>query len=69
MELYIIGVISGIVACMIAQKFRKTIGTLKIDMSDPEKDVYRLEIDNLDAIPNMKYIRLRVDTTSELAQD
>lgn len=68
MELFVIGVICGIIASKIFQRFRKTIGTLIVDMSDPDKDIYRLEIDNLDNIPKMKYILLKVETSKEIAQ-
>lgn len=35
-------------------------GVLKIDKSDPDKDSYLFEIDNLDSIEKTDWIRLKV---------
>ena len=36
-------------------------GTLITNVNDPDRDIYRLEItDNLDALPDKKYIILKV---------
>lgn len=35
-------------------------GVLKIDKSDPDKDSYLFEIDNLDSIEKTNWIRLKV---------
>ena len=43
-------------------------GTLRIDHSNPEKDVYRFEIDNLDRLRNKKHIRLKIDNNADLSQ-
>lgn len=47
---------------------RKTIGTLKIDHSDPEKDRYQFEIRNLDILDKKTKIFLRVDHDADLSQ-
>lgn len=47
---------------------RKTIGTLKIDHSDPEKDRYQFEIPNLDILDKKTEISLRVDHDANLSQ-
>lgn len=43
-------------------------GTLRIDRSDPEKDVYRLELNDLDRLCNKKYIRIKIDHNADLSQ-
>lgn len=48
---------------------RKTIGTLKIDHSDPEKDQYQLEISNLDILDKKTEISLRVDNDADLSRE
>ena len=47
---------------------RKTIGTLKIDHSDPEKDRYQFEIPDLDILDKKTKIFLRVDHDADLSQ-
>lgn len=43
-------------------------GTLRIDHSDPEKDVYRIEIDDLDNLSKHKRVILKVDNHADLSQ-
>lgn len=49
--------------------YRKPSGTLRIDHSNPEKDIYRIDIDNLDELSNKKEIILKVDNDAHLSQD
>ena len=44
-------------------------GTLKIDHSDPNKDVYRLEIDKLENLSNFKRVILKVNNNAHISQD
>ena len=46
----------------------RTVGTLRIDHSDPAKDVYRIEIDDLDGLSNKKRVILKVDSNANLSQ-
>lgn len=46
-----------------------TSGTLKIDSSNPEKDVYRFEIDDLDKLSKKSRIVLKVDRNADLSQE
>ena len=48
-------------------RYRKA-GTLRIDHSDPEKDVYRIEIDDLDGLSKKKHVILKVDNNANLSQ-
>ena len=44
-------------------------GTLRIDHTDPEKDLYRIDIDgNFDNISREKRIVLKVDNDANLSQ-
>lgn len=46
-----------------------TDGTLKIDTSNPDKDVYRIEIDRLDRLTKKRRIILKVDPKADLSQE
>lgn len=57
-----IGTFSGIISCLIFQRLRKA-GYLRIDTSNPNKDVYRFDIlIDLSTLPKRKYITLKIDT-------
>lgn len=43
-------------------------GVLKIDHSDPNKDMYRLEIDDLNKLSNKTYVVLTIDNDADLSQ-
>lgn len=47
----------------------KNVGTIRIDHSDPNKDVYRIEVDDLDKLSNRKRIVLSVDSNANLSQN
>ena len=42
---------------------------MRIDHSNPEKDLYKLEIDNLDNLPHKKYLILTIDNHADLSQE
>lgn len=44
------------------------VGTLKIDHSDPEKDIYRIDINDLDKLSKKKLIILKIDNNANLSQ-
>ncbi len=64
----ILGAGLGGAIASLAQTFVQTSGTLKIDHSDPEKDLYRFEIDDLDSLPSKKRIILKIECKSDLSQ-
>lgn len=41
-------------------------GTLEVDCSDPSKDIYRLNVNNLTELKNKNSITLNVDTNARL---
>lgn len=63
----IVGVIIGVIA-FVWHYCGRTNGTLKIDHSNPEKDIYRIEIDDLDSLNKKKRIVLKVDHNADLSQ-
>lgn len=65
----LIGIVFGsIVTCILVQIRWRVTGTLKIDHSNPEKDVYRFEIDDLDNLDKRRHVLLKVDHNADLSQ-
>ena len=57
---YLIGVLAEAIFATIWDCIRCTRGTLVIDKSNPEKDLYRIDLDDLDAIEKKKRVDLKV---------
>ena len=55
-----VGFVFGLLTAAICRSLTKNDGILRIDQSNPEKDIYRLKIDNLDILPRKKKIVLKV---------
>lgn len=68
MEFVLFFVFSVVVNLVMNHFFRPTSGTLRIDHSNPKKDVYRFEIDDLDALSKKKRIVLKVDNNADLSR-
>lgn len=66
---FVMGVLSGSICYAIIQKLAVAHGTLRIDHSDPEKDIYRLEIGDLDKLNRRSYIELKIDHHADLSQE
>ena len=69
---YLFAVVGVLVGSIISNiifyiRYRKA-GTLRIDHSNPEKDVYRIEIYDLDGLSNKKHVILKVDNNANLSQ-
>lgn len=62
------GVILGFILAKLVGGFKRPSGTLKIDHSSFEKDVYRFEIDDLDSLSTKKHVVLKVDNNADLSQ-
>lgn len=56
----------GIIVDIVLIFYYKFEGILKIDHSNPDKDIYRIEIDDLDELPNKKHIVLKIDNDVDL---
>lgn len=63
------GVLIGSIIYAIIQGVSMAHGTLRIDHSDPEKDVYRLEIGDLDKLNKKRYVELKIDHHADLSQN
>lgn len=70
MEIYFVFMLGILVGLIIGFIIRPQIfGTLKIDHSNPTKDVYRLEIDDFDQLTGRRRITLRVDHNADLSHE
>ena len=69
---FVIGIIVGVtvtgIFSAILVKVRTSYGTLKIDHSNSEKDIYRFDVDDLDGLSKKKHITLKVDNNADLSQ-
>lgn len=62
--------ISGAAFGIIVTHLNRTSGTLRIDHSNPEKDIYRMEFnDDLDKLNKKKRVILKVDNNANLSQE
>ena len=64
--IYLAGFLTGgaVASCIL---YSKIDGILKIDHSNFEKDVYRIEIGDLDILPYKKHIILKVENDANLS--
>ena len=64
--IYLAGFFTGgaVATCVL---YFKIDGALKIDHSDSKKDVYRIEIGDLDVLPYKKHIILKVENDVNLS--
>ena len=64
---YLIGALVTLVFCLVYFYGRLAGGILRIDHSNPEKDVYRFEINNLDKLNKKRRIVLKIDHKADLS--
>ena len=64
--IYLAGFLTGgaVASCIL---YSKIDGILKIVHSDSKKDVYRIEIGDLDVLPHKKHIILKVENDVNLS--
>lgn len=55
------GFILGFIVCLQYMHHIKKAGTLRIDSTDFNKDVYTFAVDDLDKLTNKKYVVLKVE--------
>lgn len=67
--MYILGIACGVLVAYFVNQSHTGSGTLKIDHSNPEKDVYRFEIDDLEKLNGKDEIVLKIDHNADLSQD
>ena len=68
MLIYLFGVIIGSIITYLVYFLRRASGILRIDHSDPDKDFYRFEIDDLDNLSKHKEIILKIRHETDLSQ-
>lgn len=56
----LIGFILGFSLAILIFLKASLCGTFVIDMSNVDKDIYRLEMGNLDDVPKKKYVTLKI---------
>lgn len=69
---FLLGLLVGsIFTSLFVSAFRTTHGVLRIDHSDPEKDLYRFEIDDIETLQEKKVraIVLKIDHDADLSQN
>lgn len=66
---FVLGLIIGGIVYTTIVMLLGNDGILKIDHSNPEKDVYRFEISDLDKLSKRKRVILKVDNKADLSQD
>ena len=64
----IVGAVIGTVVTLVFQHMLYANGTLLIDRTDPDRDVYRIDLDSLDNLPKKKRITLKVNPYADLSQ-
>ncbi len=65
--LFVIGVIVGCIFTLILLRLSSGRGTLRVDHSNPERDIYRLEIDDLDGLAYKKRMLVSIDHNANLS--
>lgn len=66
---FVLGLVVGSIVVNIIWSLNRSSGVLKIDQSNPEKDIYRIELDSLDNLSKKKRVSLKVDAKANLSQE
>ena len=66
---FIVGIIAGMVLVSLIYLACNTVGTLKIDHTSSEKDIYRIEINDLEELSHRSRIVLKVDNDADLSHE
>lgn len=66
---FAMGLIIGSIIATCARFIFSVRGTLKVDHSNPKKDLYRFDIDSIDAINKKTHMYLKIDHHADLSQD
>lgn len=66
---FLIGMIIGSIIIILIYFGQTSMGALKINYTDPEKDVYRIHIDDLVGVEKKKRVMLKVINESDDSQN
>ena len=66
---FVVGLIVGAITFYLVQQIRCTKGTFKVNDSNPEKDLFHLDIFNLDDVYRKKLVILKVIKDSKVRQN
>lgn len=64
---FVAGVYSILTSILTGLPETATDGTMLVDTSDPAKDIYRLELNQLENLGEKTFIRLKVDSNATLS--
>lgn len=64
----LLGILVGSIVTSIIYISMASFGTFRIDGSNPEKDICRLELKDYDGIHKKKFLFLKVDNKADLSQ-
>lgn len=60
---FILGLVAGLFISSFVWFTKVTVGTLKIDHSNPDKDVFKFEIDDLTSLTKKKFVFIKIVNT------
>lgn len=63
----IIGIFIGLLISFIHNMYKSAYGVLRIDHSNPKKDLYKFEINDLTALDKKTRITLKIDHKADLS--
>ena len=63
--IFFLGVLLGVI---IKSLIKTSVGTLLIDKNNPDKDLYRFEINDLTVLDKKNYITLKINHHADLSQ-
>ena len=66
--IFMLGVLIGIGVSKLLRGV-KSVGVLRIDRTNPEKDLYTIEIENLECLNDVSEVLLKVDNNANLSND
>lgn len=67
--IFLLGVVAGVCATMVFKLSIAATGQFLVDSSDEEKDIFRLNLDNLDDVYKKKVIELKIVRNADLSHE
>lgn len=63
----LIGCIITAIVCGFIHQYKAGTGILRIDHSNPQKDIYRFDVDNLDDLSKKDKLIMKIDHNADLS--